>query len=526
MYKKTLATAGAAALLVLISATAEATNGTRLIGNGARTSARGGVDIGIADDATAINSNPAGIAFIDGQRLDQSFYLAKPTVSFRGPSDSADSEVGLIPAGSLGVVFDFEEPWHLGEALTFRQDTEPMLPSRLDSLYDVQEGVSGLKLGFGIFPVAGSKVDFQFVTPWWDANPNLTPALPRQPMDWEADLTEVAFTLAIAWRINQLISVGVAPSFVHSRFELDQPVAQPASILQGHPFSNGEDPQDVTTYHKFTPLLGVRQIVGFGDVDYASTIGFRVRIGTLIRPTDWLSLGLTYATQTFKQDYLGETGIDFSRQLNTLDGRSFPPIKVKPIVEQNVALLPGQRTYKGVANARLSPLNSPQEVGIGLGVRVDRVALGLDVIWLNWSSTFDNLEARLYESSSPELNELVGDWSTTQHMVVPLDWKDQVVIAFGTAVAITDWFVLRSGYNYAQNPVPNDTILPTAPAIMEQHVTTGFSLYYRRLEFSFSFEYALPNTVLAQNHRGNENLNNHEIEVSAFFVGLGVGVNF
>lgn len=526
-----LAAAVGACALGALAPDARATNGTRFIASGSRSAARGGVDIGVADDATGINANPAGMAFIDGQRFDNSAVLAFPSFDYEGARDSQSSDVTLpLVGGTFGVVFDLDTPWHLGEALSLSPETFRTVPSRYAPDY---EG-SGLKLGFGIFPLAASKLDVDYVTPFWDADP-LDPAdpnddLPRDPQAYESDLKEVLVTFAVAWRATEWLSIGVAPSFVYSDLEIDHPTAARASILQGHPLSQGDGGSGDITYADLAPALGIEQIEGFGDVDDARSYGFRIRLGVMLVPTDWLKIGLTYATQTFKQDYLGEASIDMNRQLDKLDRVTIAGIPagntLKAMVATNTGIPAEQQDYKGRGNVRIGSFDAPQELGVGFSVNLYPFMFGADVLWLNWSQTYDKQTIKITDNTSAELNELTGDLSATQVLEVPLDWDDQVVLSLGAAFAVTDWLVVRAGYNYGRNPVPSDTILLVAPAIFEHHVTGGFSLYYRRLEIHAAVEYALPTTITARDHRGNASLSGTEIEASALFVGVGASLRF
>lgn len=511
----------AAALLTVlaVAGSAAATNGTQPIGVGARDQARGGTGIGLADDASTLHRNPAGLAFIDGQRFDGSMGVVVPSVSVDGPVDAADSEVPFLPTSAFGIAFDFDEDWQLGEALTFGEGTPSELPSRFDPEYGTEKhGGSGWKFGIGVFPVAGNKIDLEYATPFWDADAQA--GLAREPQDWEADFIEAALTIGAAYRINRFISIGVAPSFIYSRLELDTPLAQPTSNLQGHPFVGSD-----LTYADLAPFLGTREIEGFSDLDDASTFGFRARVGITINPFDWMTIGLTYATQAFMQDHLGEARLTFDRQIQKVESSPVGQ-SIRALVEANTGIPAAQQSYAGEGNVRLSPLAQPQEVGFGVGLFFYPVSIALDVKWLNWSETFDAIEGRISEFSSRELAELTEDGATTTHIRVPLDWDDQIVFALGLAVAVTDWMVVRAGYNYGKNPVPDDTILPTAPAILEHHITGGFSFYVRRVELSVAFEYDVPNEVRIDNHRAMQSLNGTTIEVSAYWVAAALSLRF
>ena len=87
----------ALALLALLSIglaarPALATNGAAPTSSGGRAAGRGGADTAVANDATAVNTNPAGLAFIDGQRFDQTFAAFAPKFTWRNPTGSYKSK--------------------------------------------------------------------------------------------------------------------------------------------------------------------------------------------------------------------------------------------------------------------------------------------------------------------------------------------------------------------------------------------------------------------------------------------------
>jgi len=70
----------------------------------------------------------------------------------------------------------------------------------------------------------------------------------------------------------------------------------------------------------------------------------------------------------------------------------------------------------------------------------------------------------------------------------------------------------RTGYNYAENPVPDDTVFPVFPAIVEHHITLGGGYNVKQLfEVNAAYEYAVPNTqkaadehLIAAEYNGSE----------------------
>jgi long-subunit fatty acid transport protein len=517
-----------ASLAAALAPEVGATNGARPIAFGPQAQGRGGVDTGIADDATAINTNPGGIGFIDGQRFDSSLSWVHPNINFSGGNadptsdlDPSGTSVSNAASGSMAFVFDFDEPTHLGEALTFEDSGEFTYDARTSPSYTG----SGLKFGLGIFPVAGNRVKLHATTPFWDAD--ATAGLARAPQKWESDVKEITLEPAFAVRLSHWLSVGLAAGFIYEEINQNQPSAQPVSILQGHPLGNSGP-----TYAQTAPFLGVSEIQGFSSIHHARTYGGRARLGALFQPLEWLSFGISYASPTVKQDYLGNAVLDFSRQIQKIDPNS---TLLRPVIAANTGVPIANQTFIGNYKLRAFAKNEPQEISSGVAFRIPfsedpargGLTIGSDVTWINWSATYRRLDARLSDGSSAELNELTGDTSGTVVNRIPLDWKDQVVFAAGIAIAPgVDWMVIRAGYNYGTDPVPSKTLQPTLPAILQHHVTLGLSYFIRRVEVTFNFEQDFRAKQTIKNSIVNSDLNGTTVDAQVQFISLGMSVRF
>ena len=77
-------------------------------------------------------------------------------------------------------------------------------------------------------------------------------------------------------------------------------------------------------------------------------------------------------------------------------------------------------------------------------------------------------------------------------------WDDIFVVAAGASFVATDKIVLRGGYNFSQNPIPDENAFfnVAAPAIVQHHITVGagFELV-EGLEVSAAYYMALENEV-------------------------------
>jgi len=71
--------------------------------------------------------------------------------------------------------------------------------------------------------------------------------------------------------------------------------------------------------------------------------------------------------------------------------------------------------------------------------------------------------------------------------------------------------VLRAGYNYGKNPVPDANLNPLFPATVEHHVTLGYGLTLGQWGVNLAYEHAFKNT---QTNNNPENMFGPGLEVS------------
>jgi long-chain fatty acid transport protein len=70
------------------------------------------------------------------------------------------------------------------------------------------------------------------------------------------------------------------------------------------------------------------------------------------------------------------------------------------------------------------------------------------------------------------------------------DWNDQIVLAMGLSYQFNDALTGRIGYNYANNPIPNQFVNYLWPAIAENHYTGGFGYAFNKQSaFNFALSY-------------------------------------
>lgn len=86
-----------------------------------------------------------------------------------------------------------------------------------------------------------------------------------------------------------------------------------------------------------------------------------------------------------------------------------------------------------------------------------------DVKRIRWSSVMKDFRVRFNDAGTGQ----------SLNITLPQNWDDQTVVALGVQYKPTRDLALRLGVNLAENPVPDNTLNPLFPAIVERHYTFG-----------------------------------------------------
>jgi long-chain fatty acid transport protein len=206
----------------------------------------------------------------------------------------------------------------------------------------------------------------------------------------------------------------------------------------------------------------------FGNqIDDMDVVDAGFKIGAMVRPTSRVTLGAAYTSQ-----------VDLE-----LDGGE--------LVSNQTAAGFGKVTYRDVT---LAGAGQPRELGVGVALQATETLLvSAELTWLDWSRAAKRSRLRARDPDRPAASPVIE--SDT-----PLDWRDQYVVALGLAYDVSERAVVRAGYNYGRNPIPDDTLNPLLPNIAEHHVTAGVG--YRlgdQWRMDVAVEYQLPNEVTYTN---------------------------
>ena len=199
-----------------------------------------------------------------------------------------------------------------------------------------------------------------------------------------------------------------------------------------------------------------------------SGVGYSGRVGVHYQVSDRLELGLTY---------LSETGIDMD------DGRLGLNLGVARV------------GY----DARLKHFALPQELEFGFSFSVSpQLRLVADARWIDWASAVDEITI---SGSNPDLPVPLLDPDLT----FKLKWSEQWVFAVGTEISLGASHVLRIGYNYGKNPVPNDYLVPLFPGHVEHHMALGYGFSWDKLSMDVAWEHSFTHSETNTNPNPAEN---------------------
>jgi long-chain fatty acid transport protein len=287
-----------------------------------------------------------------------------------------------------------------------------------------------IKFGIGAYGVAGMGVDYKS---------NLYGGVTY------TSYSQMRFAPGLSYKINDMISIGAVVNIMYATMEFDA-----AS--------------------------------GFGQEPHmgASSFGYGATFGVLVKPVDFLQIGLAYETKSTFQDFAFNTpsGVD----------------KIE--------------------------FNQPQTATIGFGVKpIKDLLIGFDVEWIRWSETNGQNQPQYTQNSSH-----ATPWN--------LDWSDQFVYKIGIQYQVHPMIALRAGYNYGKMPLDSGRAFENIafPAISEHHFTAGLGINLtNKLVLNIGGMYS-PTAKLTGSNAGyppaGQAIANYDTEMSQYSIDMGLAYTF
>jgi long-chain fatty acid transport protein len=261
--------------------------------------------------------------------------------------------------------------------------------------------------------------------------------------------SQMRFTPGLSYKINDMVSIGAAVNIMYATME-------------------------------FNAASGFGQQPHMG----AQSLGYGATIGVLVKPIDFLQIGLAYETKSYFQDF----------EFNTTAGKD----KLE--------------------------FNQPQTATIGLGIKpIKDLLFGFDVQWIRWSET-NGLNLPKYTANA------------SSAMAWNLDWSDQFVYKVGVQYTVIPMIVLRAGYNYGKMPLNSDRAFENIafPAVSEHHITAGIGINLtKQLTLNIGGMYS-PQAKLSGSNPGSpmpptptgQGISAYETSMSQYSIDMGIAYIF
>jgi len=435
---------------ILVATTVSfATNGTKMIGFSAKTVGIGGASIGTFDGTVLMMTNPGGLGFLNGSAIDANFSLMVPSLKFSNTSNvETDGKTNYFPLPGLAYAHASAE--------------------------------SPFAWGVGAFTQGGMGADFSLDNPLFR---NQSGAL--VPQQYHSQLAVMEGGVSAAYRLTDNLSVGVSAHIVYSTLEFSMPYSLSPSIMKGIA-------QPGMTFGQMfaaPPAMGgfgYTEVTALAGMTGLTAFGFCGKIGVAYKVNDRFTVGASYTSASPLTYKSGKATMDMTAQLNDAFGKAVQgymaanPSATQAQAQQAIATQFGQMGIdlsKGVvANYDLqTSLKLPQSIGVGASyAATDQLRFAMDVEWVNWSSAFDKMGISLSNGSNTNINTMLGN-SGSFSLDFPMNWQDAVNVRLGAEYTVVPAVVVRAGYAYGKNPVPQSTVFPVFPAIVENHVMVGAS---------------------------------------------------
>lgn len=381
---------GTSLLLGLVApGAALATNGYFLHGYGVKAQGMAGVGIALPQDGLAGASNPAGVAFVADR--------ADVGLSWMRPERGAD-----ISGNAFG--------------LDGSKDGNGLEHFLIPELGYVKHLSPAFAAGLALFGNGGMNTDY-------DQNPFAALGATGQA---GVDLKQLFIAPTLAYRFNADHAVGFGVNVAYQRFK-----AKGIQVFAGG--------------GAFSDAPG-----NFSDQGTDSAWGWGLRFGYTGRITPTLTLGATYVTRTWMQEFDRYRGL-FSEQ---------------------------------------GDFDVPESYGVGLAwqaLPALTLAADLQRIELSDIKTVGTPLAPLFAGARFGADNGPG-----------FGWRDVTVVKVGGSYELTPALTLRAGYSHCTQPIPESQTLLNivAPGTIQHHVSLGASWKHgAHGELSFAYTHAFEETV-------------------------------
>ncbi len=382
------------AVLMLLPFTAvpASAGGFRLPEAGAKAMGMGFAFTAQANDPSAIYFNPAGIVQLEGQNV----------------------MVGVTYVRENGATFTGATPLTGGASVS---ETQKDLDFYLPNAYWTRKASPNLAYGVGIFVPFGLGQEYK----------NKNASIFRNQIT-KIDLLTVVVNPTLAWKVNDMLSIGVGIDFMYGTARLEK---TPVSAALGGNLYNSRLDGDGTAW------------------------GYNV--GLLLKPSKRVKVGFSFRSPF---------------TLDIKDG----DVKIRDINGPTSATFFGGATSFDTKGS--TTLHMPATATLGVAYVADRFTLEADADWTFWHS-LSTLDILVRDQIPPVLVDTFSD----KH------WKDVVAFYVGGEYRVTEPLALRLGFRYDPTPVPAETMGPELPDADKLYYCAGAGYTFRNWTVDLAYMY-------------------------------------
>ncbi len=114
----------------------------------------------------------------------------------------------------------------------------------------------------------------------------------------------------------------------------------------------------------------------------------------------------------------------------------------------------------------------PSILGLGISHKFQpQTTVSTDVLWTQWSKAKRDYNMLLSNPSNPVFKAVLGNSFPEQF---PMRWHDSVAVRLGLQHQLNERHILRTGYVYHPNVIPDATLTPFIQAVVEHSLSCGY----------------------------------------------------
>ncbi len=384
-------------IMLFLSSSLVFANGLSLNSIGPKSLGMGGAFIGLANDYSAIYWNPAGMTQLHG------------------------TQIGVFATDVIPMSTYKLEAYNIDAT----SKTNNYISPNIMAYVPLMEG--DLTVGVGAYVPAGLGAEWNGDDLAAFSGPSMT------SYEWMSKIAVFNLSPAVAYKINDMFSVGAALNVYYGMFDMKRPMDN-LNVSGGQP-APGQDGMMDTQYE-----------------ETSSGIGMGFSAGLMIRPIDNIQIGLSFKTQ------------------NTIAFSGTAKNTENPLMAQI-----------GMAESDFDrDIAWPLWYGIGIAWKpIDNLTIAFDAQFSQWSK------------SEKELTTTYKDWNSLETKM-NMEWEDAWQIRFGLQYDFSKDFAARVGFYLDPAPAPDKTLNILFPSNNYNGITAGFSYNIMdNLGLDFGVEYLM-----------------------------------